>query len=66
MPDSAPSPLTRWSCTSPSPGTRRPSRCAIVSTVRSGVLLGARPRIVMSAYVTAFSAVVPAAPAAAP
>lgn len=42
------------------------ANAAIRSTVRSGVVLAGRARRVMSTYVVAFNAVVPAAPAAAP
>jgi len=42
------------------------ARFASSSTVSDGVLLAGRALTTMSAYVTAFSAVVPAAPAAAP
>lgn len=65
-PLSGPRPDTRfWRATSP-PGIGTCVLLDSVSTVVSGVLLDGRPRMAMSMYVTAFSAVVPAAPAAAP
>lgn len=47
-------------------GNRDTGPFASASTVSCGVLLAARPRNAMSRWVTAFKAVVPVAPAAAP
>ncbi len=66
IPLSAPSPETRFSRDSWSPGIRTEAFSASFSTVSSGVLELDRPRAAMSRYVAAFSPVVPAAPAIAP
>src|SRR5919107_1364862 len=61
-----PRPWMRFCRVSPSPGIGTCAFSASFSTVCSGVELVGRPRTVMSRYVTALSAVLPAAPAAAP
>src|SRR3954471_9476228 len=66
IPMSGPSPRTRFCCVSPSPGMSTPAFSASVVAVSSGVDDDGRPRTAMSRYVAALSAVVPAAPAAAP
>ena len=66
MPASAPRPSSRFRRAASLPGTVLPTRLANCSATRAGTLLAGRPRSAMSAKPTAFSAVVPAAPATAP
>ncbi|MEU6827470.1 hypothetical protein ABZ894_02345 [Nocardia beijingensis] len=66
VPSNAPAPEIRFHRCSSSPGTSTPSVSVRCWTLSSGVRLGGRPRAIMSRKVTAFNAVVPAAPAAAP